>query len=147
MEKQKVVADASIVAKWFLDEEFSEKARLLRDSFVMEKLAISVPSLLFYETLNVLRYTQFYNPEELASAARSLSKYGFDVWEPEARLHEETAKTSLKYDISICDASYIALALHLHTTLYTADLELVQKAPEYVKHIRDLDPALESNQL
>ncbi len=55
MEKQKVVADASVVAKWFLNEEFSEEATLLRDSFVKDELTISVPSLLNYEILNVLR--------------------------------------------------------------------------------------------
>ncbi|MCX6659222.1 MAG: type II toxin-antitoxin system VapC family toxin [Candidatus Bathyarchaeota archaeon] len=138
MEKQKAVADASVVAKWFLNEEFSEEARLLRDSFVKDELAISVPSLLFYETLNALRYTGLYNFEELASAARSLSKYGFDVWEPRSRIYEETAKMSLQYDISVYDAAYVALASYLGTTLYTADLELVQKAPEYSKHVKDL---------
>jgi predicted nucleic acid-binding protein len=138
LEKQKAVADASVVAKWFLNEEFSEEARLLRDSFVKDELAISVPSLLFYETLNALRYTGLYNFEELASAARSLSKYGFDVWEPRSRIYEETAKMSLQYDISVYDAAYVALASYLSTTLYTADLELVQKAPEYSKHVKDL---------
>lgn len=38
MEKQKVAVDASIVAKWSLDEEFLERAGLLRDCFVMDKL-------------------------------------------------------------------------------------------------------------
>ena len=137
MEKQKIVADASVVAKWFLDEEYSEEARLLRDSFVKDELTISVPSLLFYEILNALRYTRLYNFEELASAARSLSKYGFDVWEPRRRVYEETAKMSLKHDISVYDAAYLALASYLSATLYTTDLELIQEAPEYAKHVKD----------
>ena len=126
------------MAKWFLDEEFSKEARLLRDSFVKDELTISVPSLFFYEILNVLKYTELYNFEELASAARSLSKYGFDVWEPRRRIYEETARMSLKHDISVYDAAYVALASYLSATLYTADLELVQKAPEYAKHVKDL---------
>jgi predicted nucleic acid-binding protein len=138
LEKQKVVADASVVAKWFLNEEYSEGAMLLRDSFVKDELTISVPSLIFYEVLNVLRYTGLYNSEELASAARSLSKYGFDVWEPRSRIYEETAKISLKHEISVYDAAYVALASYLDTTLYTADLELVQKAPQYSKHVENL---------
>jgi len=138
LEKQKIVTDASVVAKWFLDEEFSEKARIIRDSFILRKLTISVPSLLFYETLNALRYTQLYDTSELASAARSLSKYGLDVYEPKGRLYEDTARTSQEYGISIYDAAYLALASHLRTHLYTADQELVQKAPRYVKHIRDM---------
>lgn len=140
MERQKVVTDASVVAKWFLEEEFSESARLLRDSFVTGKLLISVPSLLFYETLNALRYTHLYSQEELASAARALSRYGFDVWEPSGRVYEEVARTSLKHDISVYDAAYVGLALHLRAALYTADLELVQKLPGSARHIRSFKP-------
>jgi len=138
LEKQEIVIDASVAAKWFLDEQFSDKARLIRDSFILQKLAISVPSLLFYETLNALRYTELYDADELAEAARSLSKYGFNIHEPKGRLYEETARTSQKYDISIYDAAYLALASHLHTHLYTTDLELIRKAPRYAKHIREM---------
>lgn len=56
MERQKAIVDASVVAKWFLEERDSEEARLLRDSSAKAKLSLAVPSLLFYETLNVLRY-------------------------------------------------------------------------------------------
>ncbi|MBS7622689.1 type II toxin-antitoxin system VapC family toxin [Candidatus Bathyarchaeota archaeon] len=126
------------MAKWFLDEEFSEEARLLRDYSVKNELMISVPSLLFYETHNALRYTGLYDSEELASAARSLSKYGFEVWEPRSRISEETARTSLRYDVSVYDVAYVALASRLQATLYTTDLELVRKAPQYSKHVKNL---------
>ena len=141
MEKQKVVADASIVAKWFLEEEFSEEARRLRDSFVTGRLTISVPCILFYEALNALRYSGLYSEEELALAARALSKYGFDTWEPKGKLYEETAKLSLKHDVSVYDASYIMLALHLKATLYTADSELIQIFPENTQHISAFRPS------
>jgi len=78
LEKQKVVADASIVAKWFLEEEFSDNARQLRDSFVTGKIDISVPSLLFYDTLNTLWHSRLFTEKELALAAKALTKYGFD---------------------------------------------------------------------
>ncbi len=44
---------------------------------------------------------------------------------------------SLKHDISVYDAAYVALASYLDTTLYTADLELIQKAPQYSKHVKN----------
>jgi len=34
VEKPKVVVDASVSAKWYLEEDHSDKARLLRDEFV-----------------------------------------------------------------------------------------------------------------
>jgi len=140
LEEQKAVADASIVAKWFLEEDFSDKARQLRDSFVTGKMTISVPSLLFYETLNALWHSGLFREEELILAARALSRYGFDVWEPKGKTYEQSAMLSSRYDISIYDASYVALALNLNATLYTADSELIQKIPENTQHISTYEP-------
>jgi len=140
LEKQKAVADASIVAKWFLEEQFSDKARQLRDSFVTGKLTISVPSLLFYETLNALWHSGLFKEEELTLVARALTKYGLDVWEPKGKTYEQSAMLSLKHDISVYDASYVALALHLKVILYTADSQLIQKFPKNVQHISTYEP-------
>jgi len=135
LEKQKVVADASIVVKWFLKEAFSENARFLRDSFLKGRLTISVPSLLYYEALNALRYSGVYKEIELALVGRALTKYGFDTWEPKGKLIEKMAILSLKRDISIYDAAYLVLAQQLGATFYTADQELVKKFPENTQHI------------
>lgn len=122
------------MAKWFLDERYSEEARLLRDSFATEELTLAVPSLLFYETLNALRYVGLYSRDELASIARALTQYGFDVWEPSGKLYEEIARKSIDYNITIYDATYVALALHLNTPLYTSDTELINK--QLANHIK-----------
>ena len=136
MEKQKIVADASIVAKWFLEEQFSDKARQLRDSFVTGEISISVPSLLFYETLNALWHSRLFTEKELALAAKALTKYGFDAWEPKGKILEQAATVSSKNNLSVYDASYVVLALHLKTVLLTADTELMQKFPQNTRHIK-----------
>jgi len=121
--------------KWFLEEEFSENARLLRDSFLTGRLTISVPSLLLYEALNALRYSGVYKEAELALVGRALTKYGFHVWEPKGKLIEKMATLSLKKDVSVYDAAYLALAQQLGSTFYTADQELVKRFPEVAHHI------------
>lgn len=137
MERQKkAVVDASVCAKWFLDEEYSDRARLLRDAFVTGSLGITAPSLLFYETLNALRYSSVYNEGELGSAAMSLSKYGFEVWEPKGEIYRETARISMRDDVSVYDASYIALSNHLKLPFYTADNELLEKFPKLARHVK-----------
>jgi len=140
LERQKAVADASIVTKWFLEEDFSENARQLRDAFVTDKLTLSVPSLLFYETLNALWHSGLFSQGELVLAARALSKYGFDMRQPKGKIYEQSAALSSKYEISVYDASYIALALHLKAILYTADQELVKKFPKNARHIDTYKP-------
>jgi len=119
-----------------LEEEHSDKARMLRDSLVLGSLEISVPALMFYETLNALRYSNVYSESELESAASSLSKYGFDVWEPTGDLYRETARASLTHDVSVYDASYIALSAHLRMPLFTVDGEILEKFPTRARHIK-----------
>lgn len=128
------------MAKWFLEEDFSENARQLRDSFVTGKLTISIPSLLFYETLNALWHSGQFSEEELTLAARALSIYGFEVWEPRGKIYEQSATLSSKHNVTVYDASYVALALSLNVTFYTADMELIRKFPENTKHISAFKP-------
>jgi predicted nucleic acid-binding protein len=55
MERAKVVVDASVIVKWFLEEEFSEEALRLRNDYVRRVISIAVPSLLDFS-----HYFHFY---------------------------------------------------------------------------------------
>jgi len=59
VEKEKIVIDASVIAKWYLEEEFSGQATELRDAFGTGRVSILAPSLLYYETLNALSTAGF----------------------------------------------------------------------------------------
>lgn len=52
MPAKKLILDASVVIKWFVDEEDSNKAILYLDTISQNQLIIIVPSLLFYEVGN-----------------------------------------------------------------------------------------------
>ncbi len=138
MEK-KIVVDASIVAKWYLIEEYSDNAIKLRNDYVRGLVQIIVPSLLEYEVLNALRYSGVYNLDELKKIGSSLNKYGFITYDLENDIKDLVIKLALKENITIYDASYIALALKFNTLLYTADQELVTKFPNIARHIRDYE--------
>ena len=137
MEDEEIVVDASVVVKWFLAEEDSEKALKLRDDHVSHKVILSAPTLMIYEVLNALKYSKVYSGEELSLIAKSLNGYGFKLYQLEGNLKERTIKTAAKHDLTIYDASYIALAEHLNTKLYTADNELAEKVPENVATIEE----------
>ncbi len=137
MEKEKVVVDASIIVKWFLEEEYSDDALRLRNDYIKRTILIAVPSLMEYEVLNALRYSGVYTKEELIEIGKALNKYGFETYELEDTLKEYTIRISLENNITIYDAAYIALAKQLKTKLYTADNELIRKFPETAIHIRE----------
>ncbi len=74
-----MILDTSVVAKWFLEEEGTDKALKIRDDYVHGKIDVEIPDLLIYELGNVLRYKGF-TGEEIKSAIKSI--YGIFNYKP-----------------------------------------------------------------
>jgi len=140
---EKVVADASVIVKWFIEEEYSDKALLLRDKHVNGDVRIAVPTILSFEVLNALKYSKLFNKGELTEISYSLARYGFEIHNLRDKFAEKTVEISIEKDITIYDASYVALAIILGTKLYTADKKLIEKTKdEYtnaVLHIKEIE--------
>jgi len=114
----------------------SEKARELRDEYVNGSVEILAPELMPYEVLNALKYTGLFNLNELVMVAKSLSLYGFRLYSLVGELAEITAKLAVKNNITIYDASYVALAEKLKAKFYTSDEKLIEKVKsDCVVHI------------
>jgi predicted nucleic acid-binding protein len=135
---EKIVLDASVIAKWYLKEKYSEQAINLRDEYISGHITIAAPTLLEYEVLNALKYSGAYSEQELTDIAHSLNKYGFEYWRLE-KLKSETIKIASRYDITIYDASYLALAILIKASFYTVDEELLSRITELemAKHLKD----------
>jgi len=127
--KNEYVVDASIVTKWFLIETNSDRAIKLRDNFATGRLRLAVPTLLFYEVMNALRFSGVFSEIDLADAAKSLSKYRFGIWRPMGKLLELSVRLSVRENITVYDACYVGLAQRLGTRLVTEDNELLSKFP------------------
>ena len=130
MEKDQIVIDASIVVKWFLEEPYSPQALTLRDKYITRKIILHAPSIMLYEILNVLMKSGCFKADELLEICNSLNKYGFRLHELEGELKKSAVKIAVQNDITVYDASYVALALKLNSKLYTADKELLKKFPK-----------------
>jgi predicted nucleic acid-binding protein len=127
--KDEYVVDSSIVTKWFLVEANSDQAVVLRDEFATGRLRLTVPTLLFYEVMNAIRFSGVFNETGLALAAKSLSKYHFGIWRPIGKLLELSTQLSIRENVTVYDACYVALAKRLKTRLVTEDKELLDKFP------------------
>lgn len=69
------VLDASVVIKWFSEEEYTDKAVKLREDFFRGELELAVPDLLLYEVSNALRYNPDFDENDVVEAVDSL----FDI--------------------------------------------------------------------
>lgn len=127
MATEKKVVDASILVKWFVHEEDSEKALKLRDDHVEGKYILVVPELAFVEVMNALRY-KGKDVKSLIQANTALWDVQLHVEKLNSFLLEKSMTAALKYNLTVYDAVYVALASVFGVQLITADKEL-QRVP------------------
>ena len=128
-----IVIDASVVVKWFIEEKESDKAKFLRDKFIDGQIELFIPSLLYFEVTNALKYSKLFDPSELNDAGESLKNYGFKVITIKNAICECMIKIAVDHDMSIYDASYLGIRIALGKTFCTADEKIIKKRPSKFK--------------
>lgn len=133
-----VVADASVVAKWYLIEDYRKEAIKLRDDFISGFIEITSTSIMPFEVLNAIKWSKNTQTKNLGEIAESLNDYDIKLYGMN-EIFEKTASISTENNISVYDASYIALSLKLNAALYTADESLIKavKGKYKITHIKD----------
>ena len=130
MARQKIVVDASVIVKWFVDEEYSTQALAFRADHVSGKTLLIIPELTFLEVLNALRYKGG-SIKSLTQANEALWDVQFHVEKINRFLLEKASILALEYKLSLYDALYLALGLLYGSIVVTADVALA-KAPNTI---------------
>jgi predicted nucleic acid-binding protein len=124
---QTVVLDASAAAKWFLKEEDTEKALKVRDAHIDGRLTLTAPDLIVYEVANALNYHPKLTEVDLDASLKDLLELDLELIPPSREFSSQTVRTARRLEISVYDASYIALSDIIATNLVTADRKLHEK--------------------
>ena len=118
--------DSNVIAKWFVQEENSDRAIEIRDLFIEKRVRVSTISLARYELGNVL----WKHPSKTAAIVRedfeSLSDMAIptlDIVNPQVLAQIFQAARNL--GITFYDASYVVAAAVSRTVLVTADGKLL----------------------
>lgn len=131
-----VVADASVVVKWFVEEEHTDAALRLRDDYVDRTVDIASPDLLPHEVLNALRYNPGLGERQLKEIVEALDKYSLWLAPLEGELAETSVENSMRHGISVYDSAYISLGQIREIPVYTADRRLMNRVgDERIRHI------------
>ncbi|MBP8132557.1 MAG: type II toxin-antitoxin system VapC family toxin [Candidatus Hydrogenedentes bacterium] len=118
----RLVTDASVLAKWRLQEPHTEAARQL----LFCPHTLHAPALMAIEVHNVIvkkrRRNQVIHVEacRLRNETRSLSI----VYVPDMQVLAFAFDISLNEDLTMCDALYTSASAHLDATLVTEDARL-----------------------
>ncbi len=124
---ENVVIDACVVVKWFIEEPHYEDALKLRDMHVNGEILLVSPSILPYEVANVLKYSGAFSSDEIKLAIDALTGYGIKMFPFRGQLAREAINIAIEKDVTIYDASYVALSKILRAKMYTADEKLIKK--------------------
>ena len=78
----------------------------------------------------------------MKETSESLEAYSFTLYPLKGEYAEKTLEVAFKNDVTVYDASYIALAVIKGTRMYTADEKLMKKLKKgylkYVKNIKEI---------
>ncbi|PSG98536.1 MAG: hypothetical protein BRC29_00225 [Nanohaloarchaea archaeon SW_7_43_1] len=67
-EKEIVVLDASVVVKWFSEEDLTDKSLEIREMYLEDEIDIVLPDLILTELVNALRYSSEFDSEDVKTA-------------------------------------------------------------------------------
>ncbi|RZN34219.1 MAG: PIN domain-containing protein [Methanophagales archaeon ANME-1-THS] len=121
MEKEALVLDASVIVKWFCEEEYTDIALGIRDRFLGGELNVVVPELMFYEVSNAIRYNKVLSLEEKLALVDDMFSLDFDVVASNNEILSEAMKSALDTDTPIYDNVYLAVGRLSRCDLITAD--------------------------
>lgn len=124
------VLDASVVLKWFVEEEGSERAEALLDEHVKGAARVVVPDLLVYEVANALRFSGAFAAREVREIIDALWALDLYIVAPQPDIMRSALALSFSRGISVYDSVYVALAKELGLHLITADEKLLKRTSE-----------------
>lgn len=126
-----MILDASVILKWFMQEDDSEKAGVLKEAHIAGKFNIAVPDIAIYEVANALRYEPEFFPEEVNRSLEELYELNLDIIAPLPDVTNLAIRIAYEKDITFYDAFYIALAKQLGFQYVTADKKLYEKVKSF----------------
>lgn len=136
-----LIIDSSVALKWYLKtEEYRNQAQSLLGQYIEGELEFIMPELWLYEMVNAFRS----NVKSKKITTKLAKRYINEVMDLNpilvnfSSIMEESFNLANKLDISVYDASYIALAKKQKYPFYTADQKLLDKIPPSFKNIHHI---------
>ncbi len=137
------VLDASVAAKWFTrhEEADREKAVALRALHLAGRCVLVLPEFSLLEIVNAVRYSGRADEGDAIQALGLLEKLRLGIIPLDWELLRKATAIAWGFQVSLYDASYVALAERLGSPFLTADEALVRKMKGHsiVLRLRDLE--------
>jgi len=136
-----MLIDASVILKWFLDEDDSDKAKVIKDGHISGDFTVVIPDIAIYEIGNALRYASEFSIDDVNRSIEELYELSLDIIAPLPDICNVATEIAYQNNITFYDAFYIALAKELELQFFTADAKLYEKTKHlpFVKLLSKLE--------
>lgn len=123
-----VIVDASIVYKWFAEnEEDSSLALNILQKHINGREKIAVPDLILYELANAWVTKTAIPSARVKTNLKDLQDAGLELENVTFDLAAKAVNFAKKYNASVYDAIYVVLAKEKRCNLVTADKKFAEK--------------------
>lgn len=135
-----LVVDSNVVAKWFFPEELQQQAFALQSNWMAGTVDLVAPDLILTEVSNITWKKQrlsLITPAEAIGTIEDLLLLSIPTVESQTVLRQAYSLAS-RFDRTVYDALYLALAAFMQAKLVTADLRLynaVSSQLEFVQYL------------
>ena len=125
--------DTSVVAKWFILEEDSERATDLRREHTRDQLLLHAPDILLMELVllmelaNALRYSPVVSAGEIPETFQLIFDLEIVIVPFDLDILVSAISLSSRHDLAVYDAYFLALAQALEIPLITADRRMLSR--------------------
>jgi len=135
-----IILDASVIVKWFSEEEHTDIALEIRERIRIGKEKVIVPDLLLYELANALKYNPNFDASDVSDALTSIFDMDINIVTPIPETINSAIKLGFQYNITVYDAFYIALARETELIYITADKRLCERVNNlnFVRYIENI---------
>jgi len=136
------VVDASVGVKWFIEEEYSDKADELLSDFQEGVVELVAPKSFMQEFCNAIRkyVVRDYLSRDIANQyVEKMAEMPLDYIDLDWGIIGESYAKALELSITVYDATYVVIADKLGATIITSDNRLYNQLKDKVRimHIRD----------
>jgi len=135
-----LVVDSNVVAKWFFPEELQQQALALQSDWMAGIVDLVAPDLILTEVSSITWKKHRLNlitPAEAIATIEDLLLLSIPTVESQTVLRQAYSLAS-RFDRTVYDALYLALAAFMPAKLVTADLRLynaVSSQLEFVQYL------------
>ncbi len=134
----RLVLDASVAAKWFSNEDLTDKAVRVRDAFLDGRIDLCAPQHILYEVGNSVWKNKGLNLEDSITAVESLLAMEMELVMLNSEAAGQAMKLARDLGITYYDAVYVQISATLQIPLLTADRKLFEAANNTV-HLRNYE--------